>query len=82
MMYGWGYRGYDVWGFVSTLVMMAVIVVTGVYVVRYLVSAGSHEQHRMHPGVEEDALSILKKRYAKGEIDKKEYEEKKKDLAD
>ncbi len=47
-----------------------------IFLVKWLVQQGSPSE----PKVEEDALEILKKRYAKGEIDKEEYEEKRKHL--
>jgi len=39
--------------------------------------ASESEQVHTHP---ESAIEILKKRYARGEINREEYEEKKKDL--
>lgn len=67
--YGMGY-GYGIFGFVISIL----IIVGLVLVIKYLWE---------HAGVgmkEESALEILKRRYARGEISKEEFEEKKKDL--
>lgn len=77
MMYDWGYgNGSDVWGFVFMLLMMALVVIGVIVVVRYLGHGVNNSQK------EETALDVLKKRYAKGEIDKKEFAEKRKDLSE
>ena len=70
----WGFGG---WGMI--IIWIAVIVGI-VFLVKWLV-----EQGRTGVGTsekEESALDVLKKRYAKGEIDKEEFEQKKKDLTD
>lgn len=73
----WGYGGgYDVWGLISMFLVMVLLIIGVVLVVRYF-AAGSNK-----PTDKETALDILKQRYAKGEIDKKEFEEKRKDLKD
>jgi putative membrane protein len=76
-MMGWGYGGW----FSSIIgIIFLIAVVAGVFfLIRWIISAstkqGSHES-----GAGDSALEILRKRYARGEINKEEFEEKKKDL--
>ena len=75
----WGHSGgagYDVWGFIFMLIVMALVVVGVIVVVRYLGRDVSSQKET------ETALELLKKRYAKGDIDKEEFEEKRKALSD
>ncbi|MDZ7719923.1 MAG: SHOCT domain-containing protein [Balneolaceae bacterium] len=64
--------GIDSW---ITLTWWAVLILMVILVTRYFV------RRNMHPE-ENTALEILKKRYAKGEIDKEEFERKKKHISD
>lgn len=68
--HGWG-MGFG-WFF---MVAFWILVVLGIiYLIKVI--AGDAKKG----GREETALDILKKRYARGEINKEEFEEKKKDL--
>lgn len=71
MMNGWGFGGMMIFN----LIFGILIIIGLIYLVRYL-AGGGHSQI----SAEDSALKILKERYAKGEIDQKEFEEKKKDL--
>ncbi len=68
--YGWG-MGFGGWFFM--LLFWALVILGLVYLVKLIIGAKGEERA-------ETALDILKKRYAKGEIGKEEFEEKKKDL--
>ncbi len=80
---GWGMMGSGMWGGWMFLMPIFFILFWGlviwgiVILVRGLSQSGGTGSASSRP---DSAMEVLKKRYARGEIDKKEYEEKKKDL--
>ena len=84
--YEWGHgpgmmgHGYGM-GWFGPILMIAfwIAVIVGiVFLIRWLVLAVRPGSHGTAAG--ESALEILKKRYARGEINKEEFEQKKRDL--
>ena len=73
-MYGWGLGWF---GGIFSLIFWILLIVGMVFLIRWLM-----HMSKGHPEVRSRALEILKERYAKGEIEKQEFEEKKKDLGD
>ncbi|MCR4334168.1 MAG: SHOCT domain-containing protein [Patescibacteria group bacterium] len=69
--YGWGYH---IVGGLMMIVFWALFISLIVWIVREI--SGKHSKHPHH-----HAIEILKERYAKSEISKEEFEEKKKDLS-
>ena len=74
MMDGYGYGssmmyGGGIFGWVFTILILIGLVL----LIKYLWEGGGTRR-------EESALELLKKRYARGEISKEEFEERKKDL--
>jgi putative membrane protein len=75
----YGHQGM-MWGFGWwwTTIFWILIIVGIVFLIRWLIDQGRTNK-KMLSG-EKSALEILKRRYAKGEINKEEFEQKKKDL--
>lgn len=68
--WGWGFGG------LFMLIFWILLIVGLVLLIRWLWEQGTGSPSKGS----ESALDILKKRYARGEIGKEEFEEKKKDL--
>jgi putative membrane protein len=89
-MYNYGYTGYEHmfgWGIFGLLLMVLIWVIVISIVVRIVARIvggpryGGHGWRHWRPMAHGDsALNILNERYAKGEINKDEFEQKKKDI--
>ena len=76
---GWGW-GHMIFGPLMMIVFIAVVVVVVVLAVRWI--GGSGHGAAAHPPSGKTALDILKERFARGEIDKDEFEERKRLVSD
>jgi putative membrane protein len=76
-MMGWGY-GMGWFGMILMGLFWVAIIVGIIFLIRWLFISTGTKGYRA--GSEDSALDILKKRYARGEINKEEFEQKKKDL--
>jgi putative membrane protein len=70
MMGGWYWSGWM--GAIVMLLIWALIIAGLALLIRWLLSAGRKK--------EDSALETLRQRYARGEISREEFQEKKKDL--
>ena len=89
MMGGWGNQGYGMWGtggfgmMIMMIFFWAVIIVGAILVIRYFTAGHGGISAGQGAGTvsrERDPLEILRERYAKGEIDSQEFEERKRVL--
>jgi putative membrane protein len=79
MMGGWGGGGW--FGGIFMIIFWILIIVGLVFFIKWLVqSTKGHSSSGGLPDSSSRALDILKERYARGEINKQEFEEKKRDL--
>jgi putative membrane protein len=75
MMGGWGMGWF---GTIFMFIFWVLIIIGLVFLIKWLIQSTKKEPESAQSSSR--ALDILKERYAKGEINKEEFEEKKRDL--
>jgi putative membrane protein len=76
-MWGWGFSVGWLFLIIIAAFWIAVILAI-IFLIRWLLISTARKDRG--PGAQDSAFEILRMRYAKGEIDKEEFEGKKKDL--
>ena len=76
MMYDYGYGFYSPFHFLFGAIGWLIVIMLIIWVVR----AARGKGHHHHPFGVDSAMDTLRNRYAKGEISKEEFEERKKHL--
>lgn len=79
MMDGWN-GGYSQGGSIISLIFMSIMMI--VFIVLIIWAVRFFSRTARVDGAKDDALELLKRRYVSGEIDKKQFEQIKKDLND
>jgi putative membrane protein len=77
MMGGWGMGWF---GGIFMIIFWILILAGLVFVIRWLIQATGKKENSVQSGSR--AMEILKERYARGEIDKAQFEAMKRDLTD
>ena len=76
MMHGFG---FGIGGFIGMVLVWILLIAGAVWLIKQIFS-GSVNQPSSASGGEEQAIDILDKRYARGDLDREEYERMKNDL--
>lgn len=79
MMDGWN-GGYSQGGSIISLIFMSIMMI--VFIVLIIWAVRFFSRTARVDGAKDDVLELLKRRYVSGEIDKKQFEQIKKDLND
>lgn len=74
MGYGWGMG----WGWIGMILFWILLILAIVWLVRALDLGSGAGGHR--DANRDDALEVLRERYARGEIDREEFQDRKRDL--
>jgi putative membrane protein len=72
------WQGYGLFfGPMIMIVFFAVLITVSILLYRWLGGTAHHQSMGSYPNSDRDPVNILKERFAKGEIDKEEFEERK-----